>query len=103
MQQLKETDPEVFELMNNTEFMDKFLSPEIFKTFHEILEIDKNKDKIDNNNNKNIKFNNNFDPFNNPNANINLLNPQPEKENNISINIKKEEINDNKIDKMFKK
>ena len=91
MQQLIETDPEVFKLMNNTEFMDKFLSPEIFKTFHEILEIDKNKDKIDNNN-KNIKFNNNFDPFNNPNANINLLNPQPEKENNISINIKKKKL-----------
>jgi len=101
MQQLKETDPEVFQLMDNTELMDKFFSPEIFKTIQEILEIDKNKDKIDNNNIN--KFNNNFDPFNNPNVNINLLNPQPEKENNISINIKKEEINDNKIDKMIKK
>ena len=49
MQQLIETDPEVFKLMNNTEFMDEFLSPENFKTFHEIPEIDKNKDKIDKN------------------------------------------------------
>ena len=32
MQQLKETDHEVFQLMGNTELMDKFFSPEIFKT-----------------------------------------------------------------------
>ncbi len=102
MKQLKETQPEMYKLINNTELMDNLLSPEIFKTFTQILEIDKNKDKINNNDNIN-KFYNNYDPFNNPNAHINLLNPQPEKENNISINIKKEEINDNKIDKMFKK
>ncbi len=92
----------MYKLINNTELMDNLFSPEIFKTFTQILEIDKNKDKINNNDNIN-KFYNNYDPFNNPNAHINLLNPQPEKENNISINIKKEEINDNKIDKMIKK
>ena len=96
VKKLQETDPRVGILLNDKKLMDKLLTPEIFQVFVQIVEIDRNKDKIDNNN----IFND--INSNNPNNNINLLAPQQNKEDNISINLKKEDNNSKILNAMIK-
>ena len=97
VKKLQETDPRVGILLNDKKLMDKLLTPEIFQAFAQIVEIDRNKDKIDNNNNIFNDINNN-----NPNNNINLLAPQQNKEDNISINLQKEDNNSKILNAMIK-
>ena len=94
VKKLLETDPGVSILLNDTKLMDKLLTPKIFQTFVQIVEIDRNKDKIDNNNIFNDINNND------PNNNINLLAPQQKKEDNFSCNLKKEDNNGKNLNDM---
>ena len=97
VKKLLETDPGVSNLLNDTKLMDKLLTPEIFQAFVQIVEIDRNKDKIDNKNNIFNDINNN-----DPNNNISLLAPQQKKEDNFSFNLKKEDNNGKKLNDMIK-
>ena len=101
---LRETEPEFCKLLDDKKLMEKLLTPEIFQVFVQIIEIDRNKDKIDNNNNKNFNYNLNNVFTNYPNNNIDLLAPQQKKENNYSSNLEKKADNNSKeLNYMIKK